>query len=265
MTNHKDNIAVDELLNLGGHRALVTGASGNLGSGIARRLAGAGADIVIHGHSNRRSMAALESELQGTGVTVHSVKADLSIASGVHLLFDAIEKSGPSVDMVVNNAAIQPVLALSDMTCSDWRKVMSANLDSAFAVTQAAVGKLRAAGLGGAIVNIASIEGSDPAAGHAHYSTSKSGMLMFTRSAALEYGPFGIRVNAVSPGLIHREGLESEWPDGVSRWMAKAPLQRLGTDVDVADAVLFLLSPAARWISGTNLLVDGGMSAVSRW
>jgi NAD(P)-dependent dehydrogenase (short-subunit alcohol dehydrogenase family) len=117
----------------------------------------------------------------------------------------------------------------------------------------------------GAIVNIASIEGSDPAAGHAHYSASKSGMLMFTRSAALEYGAFGIRVNAVSPGLIHREGLESEWPDGVSRWTAKAPLERLGTDMDVADAVLFLLSPAARWISGTNLLVDGGMSTVSRW
>jgi NAD(P)-dependent dehydrogenase (short-subunit alcohol dehydrogenase family) len=265
MTNHKDNIAVDGLLDLGGHRALVTGASGNIGSGIARRLAEAGADIVIHGHSNRRSMAALESELQGTGVTVHSVQADLSSASGVHLLFDAVENSGRSVDMVVNNAAIQPVLALSDITGNDWRAVMSANLDSAFAVTQAAVEKLRAANMGGAIVNIASIEGSDPAAGHAHYSASKAGMLMFTRSAALEYGEFGIRVNAVSPGLIRRERLESEWPDGIARWTAKAPLKRLGEAADIADAVLFLLSPASRWISGANLVVDGGMSAVSRW
>jgi NAD(P)-dependent dehydrogenase (short-subunit alcohol dehydrogenase family) len=134
-----------------------------------------------------------------------------------------------------------------------------------FSVTQTAAARLRAAGRGGAVVNIASIEGADPAAGHAHYSTSKSGVLMFTRSAALEYGEFGIRVNAVSPGLIRRERLESEWPDGIARWTSKAPLQRLGEAADVADAVLFLLSPAARWISGANLVVDGGMSTVSRW
>ena len=88
---------------------------------------------------------------------------------------------------------------------------------------------------------------------------------MFTRAAALEYGPDGIRVNAVSPGLIDREGLEDDWPEGVERWRARAPLARLGTANDVADAVLFLSSPAARWISGANLVVDGGMSARSRW
>ena len=88
---------------------------------------------------------------------------------------------------------------------------------------------------------------------------------MFSRAAALEYGPSGIRVNCVSPGLIDRDGLADDWPEGVSRWQDKAPLGRLGTPKDVADAVLFLLSPAARWISGINLVVDGGMSAQSRW
>ena len=128
---------------------------------------------------------------------------------------------------VVNNAAAQPVQPLADMAFDDWRSVLSA--------------------------------------GHAHYATSKAGLIMFTRAAALEYGPRGVRVNCVSPGLVDRAGLADDWPDGVGRWQERVPLGRLGTAKDVADAVLFLLSPAARWISGTNLVVDGGMSAQSRW
>ena len=115
------------------------------------------------------------------------------------------------------------------------------------------------------MVNVASIEGSDPAAGHGHYATSKAGLLMFTRASALEFGGDGIRFNAVSPGLIDRVGLREAWPDGVARWLDESPLGRMGSATDVANAVLFLLSPAAEWISGANLVVDGGMSAVSRW
>jgi len=101
--------------------------------------------------------------------------------------------------------------------------------------------------------------------GHSHYATSKAGLLMLTRAAALEFGSAGIRINCVSPGLIDREGLARDWPDGVARWHDRAPLGRIGSAIDVADAVLFLLSPAARWISGANLIVDGGMSAQNKW
>jgi NAD(P)-dependent dehydrogenase (short-subunit alcohol dehydrogenase family) len=141
--------------------------------------------------------------------------------------------------------------------------MLATNLDAAFLVMQRAAHAW--AGRGGAIVNIASIEALDPAAGHGHYATSKAGLVMLSRAAALEFGSAGIRVNCVSPGLIDREGLARDWPDGVSRWHDRVPLGGLGTPKDVADAVLFLLSPAARWISGTNLVVDGGMSAQSRW
>jgi len=90
-------------------------------------------------------------------------------------------------------------------------------------------------------------------------------VLMHARAAALELGPHGIRVNAVAPGLIDRDGLAEAWPDGVARWQAACPLGRLGTPDDVADAVLFLLSDAARWISGATLTVDGGMLARPTW
>ena len=245
---------VDHLLSLAGETVLVTGSSGNIGRGIARRLAEAGARVVIHYCRDAASANRLADDIAAAAV----VQGRLDDAGSVDALFAACEPT-----MVVNNAAAQPVHPLADMRFDDWRSVLAANLDGPFLVIQRAA---RAWGKrGGAIVNIGSIEGSDPAAGHAHYATSKAGLVMFTRAAALEYGAQGIRINCVSPGLIDRDGLADDWPDGVARWQQRVPLGRLGTAKDVADAVLFLLSPAARWISGTNLVVDGGMSAQSRW
>ena len=249
-----DTLPPDRLLDLGGETVLVTGASGNIGGAIATRLAAAGARVILHCHRNRRFAEALAAKLDAAAV----VQADLADAESVDA---ALSSHAPT--MVVNNAAAQPVATLAAMTPSDWREVLTANLDSAFLVTRRAAETFGERG--GAIVNIASIEGLDPAAGHAHYASSKAGLIMFTRAAALEYGPRGIRVNSVSPGLIDREGLERDWPEGVARWKRRVPLGRLGTPNDVADAVLFLLSPAARWISGANLVVDGGMSAQSKW
>ena len=247
-------IDVHHLLSLAGQTVLVTGASGNIGQGIARRLAEAGARVAIHYHRDSASARSLATELNAD----EPLQADLTNEASVAAMLAAAQPT-----LVVNNAAAQPVEPLTDMSIDAWRAVLAANLDGAFLVTQMAAGAW--GDDGGAIVNIASIEGTDPASGHAHYASSKAGLLMFTRAAALEYGPRGIRINAVSPGLIEREGLADDWPEGVSSWLERAPLGVLGTPQDVADAVLFLLSPAARWISGTNLLVDGGMSAQSRW
>ena len=248
--------AVSKLLDLEGQSILVTGASGNIGQGIARRLNEAGATIIAHCHRNFAAVSALIDSL-GRG---EAVRADLSDEAAVVALFERIHPHG-----VVNNAATQHLHALPGLALDDWRAMQQSTLDSAFLVTQYAAKSWRRQSLAGAIVNIASIEALDPAVGHAHYASSKAGVLMFTRAAALEYGGDDIRVNAVSPGLIDRPGLADEWPQGVQRWQDRVPLGRVGVPNDVADAVLFLLSPAARWISGANLIVDGGMSAQSRW
>ena len=122
--------------------------------------------------------------------------------------------------------------------------MVAANLTSVHLVTQAVARGLRDAGRGGAIVNIASIEASNVAPAHSHYAAAKAGVVMYTKSAARELGPLGIRVNAVSPGLIWRPGLDEAWPQGVSAYTAATPLGRLGRFEDVADACLFLVSAA---------------------
>jgi glucose 1-dehydrogenase len=256
---------IAELLDLRDRRALVTGAGGNIGSGIAKRLAEAGAQVTLHYRTGKASAEAAAREIVACGGSAITVQAELTSEDDVKQLFAILEEQDFLPDCVVNNAALQPVSALLDMALSDWREVMAANFDSAYLVTQAAAAGMRQREAPGSIVNIASIEGMDPAAGHSHYATTKAGLIMFTRACALEYGEYGIRVNSVSPGLIDREGLAKDWPDGVERWLEKAPLRRMGLPNDVADAVLFLVCPAARWITGANLVVDGGMSAQSKW
>jgi NAD(P)-dependent dehydrogenase (short-subunit alcohol dehydrogenase family) len=145
------------------------------------------------------------------------------------------------------------------MTTEEWDRVIDNNMRTTFLCTQAAAQQMIAQGHGGAIINIASIEGESPAPMHSHYNAAKGGILMHTAAAAQELGSHTIRVNAVSPGLIWRPGLDEDWPDGVSRYQKSAPLGRLGLPSDVADACLFLASPAARWITGINLRVDGGV------
>jgi NAD(P)-dependent dehydrogenase (short-subunit alcohol dehydrogenase family) len=248
------------LLDLRERAVLVTGSSSGIGAGIARRLHAAGARVAVHYARGRVAAEMLARELGERACVVHGdVERDAErVCAGVITAFGRI-------DAVVNNAGIQPVTPIQDLSPDDVREMLRVNVEGVVAMTRVAAKHMIARGGGGAIVNVASIEGVQPAAGHSHYAASKAAVLMHSRAAALELGPRGIRVNAVAPGLIDRVGLAQAWPEGVNRWLAACPLGSLGTTNDVADAVLFLLSNAARWISGATLVVDGGMLARPTW
>lgn len=249
---------IDDLLDLRGRVALVTGAGGGIGAAVARRLAEAGADVAVHFRSNETGARATAAtvEAAGTGATI--LQADVTDADQVGRLFRACADALGTPDILVNNAGVYPVSSLLEMDPAEWDEVVRVNLYGVHYCTRAAAAGMVERGRGGAIVNVSSIEGEIPMSGHAHYSAAKAGVAMHTRTAAAELGRHGIRVNAVAPGLIGREGLEDDWPEGVAAWREGCPLGRVGESADVADACLFLLSRAARWITGTTLVVDGG-------
>ncbi|MDN2566661.1 SDR family oxidoreductase [Aquibium sp. A9E412] len=257
---------VADLLDLSGRTALVTGAGGGIGAGIARRLAAAGAAVALHYNASRAAAERLAEEIGAAGGRAAAFAADIADPAACPALLGAVAERLGEPDILVNNAGVQPVEAFEAIAPDSLRAMMDANLGGPFALVQAFAARLAEAGdRPGAVVNIASIEGLQPAPGHSHYAASKAALIMFTRAAAMELGPRGIRVNAVSPGLIHRDGIEEGWPEGVARWRAAAPLGRLGRPEDIGDAVLFLASDAARWITGANLVVDGGVGTRPTW
>lgn len=252
---------VKSLLDFSGKVVMVTGSGGSgIGQGIARRFAEAGARVVVHYRTSAGGARELVSQIQNEGGNAIALQADITQADEVaRLIRDTVATFG-GLDVLVNNAAVQfPLVGLLEMTPAQWDEMMNANLRGVFLCTQHAAQQMIAQGRGGAIVNITSIEAENPAPNHSHYDASKAGIGMYTRASALELASYGIRVNAVAPGLIWREGLEQDWPEGVERWQDRAPLKRLGLPEDVADASLFLASPAARWITGASLTVDGGV------
>ncbi|MFN2125114.1 MAG: SDR family NAD(P)-dependent oxidoreductase [Candidatus Promineifilaceae bacterium] len=259
-------IPIQELLNFSGKVVLVTGSGSGLGRGIALRFGEAGASVVVNYRSREAGAREVVRQIeQGDGTAV-SVQADVSRRDDVERLVETAVMEYGRLDVLINNAGIYPIAPFLDITDEEWEAMIDANLRSVFLCTQVAAKQMINQtridpDISGAIVNIASIEGENPAPMHSHYNAAKGGVLMYTRSSAYELGAQGIRVNAVSPGLIWTEGIEESWPNGVQRWHKAAPLQRLGMPDDVADACLFLTSPAASWITGANLRVDGGVMA----
>ncbi len=240
-----------DMLDLTGRVVIVTGATGGIGAGISERLQLAGATIVTH----RRSGPAQSADLI----------VDLTAADAPDQIVDQVLERHGHIDGLVNNAGIQTLGHFNQLKDDEWREMIEVNLTASHRLTQAVASVMGGQGTGGSIVHIASIEGHQPTELHGHYSVSKAGLIAHAKAAALAYGPSGVRVNTISPGLINRPGLADDWPDGVERWTSSAPLGRMGEPSDIGDACLFLISDLSRWVTGIDLIVDGGVLTRPTW
>ena len=248
---------------LTGKRALVTGSKSGIGFAIAKRLVQAGAEIILHARNDSSEVEAAKIKLAKlANEDISTVFGDFSDPNSCCSLFEAIKKESKPIDILVNNAAIQPVCALADLGPSEISQMLETNLQVPIMMTRYFA---EYSENGGSIVNICSIEGITPAINHSHYAASKAGLINFTKASALELGSKNIRVNSICPGLTDRQNLDKDWPQGVQNWLENVPLKRLGTGEDIANATLFLVSDAASFITGANLIVDGGMECVPGW
>ena len=248
---------------LTGKRALVTGSKSGIGFAIAKRLVQAGAEIILHARNDSSEVEAAKIKLAKlANEDISTVFGDFSDPNSCCSLFEAIKKESKPIDILVNNAAIQPVCALADLGPSEISQMLETNLQVPIMMTRYFA---EYSENGGSIVNICSIEGLTPAINHSHYAASKAGLINFTKASALELGSKNIRVNSICPGLTDRQNLDKDWPQGVQNWLENVPLKRLGTGEDIANATLFLVCDDASFITGANLIVDGGMECVPSW
>ncbi len=244
---------------LNGRIAVVTGAARGIGKAIVLELAAAGATVVINDIGNLDKAEETVREITAAGGRAMVVQADISQAAEVDRLVNTVIQEYGKIDILVNNAGIARDNLLMRMKEADWDTVMNINLKSVFLCTKA-VSRGMLKQRSGAIVNIASVVGIMGNAGQANYAAAKAGIIGFTKSMAKELASRGIRVNAVAPGYIATD-MTAMLPEEVKKEFIKGiPLGRIGSAEDVAKAVLFLVSPAASYMTGQTLSVDGGMA-----
>ena len=241
-----------------GKVALVTGASRGIGRAIALRLAGEGANVVVNYHANAAAATSVGDAIQALGREVCTVQADVARGDDVERLVESSLKAFSRIDVVVNNAGITRDTLLMRMNEDEWDAVLDTNLKSAFLVTKAVLRPMLRQ-RHGRIVNITSISGVIGNAGQANYSASKAGLIGLTRSTAREVASRNITCNAVAAGVIDTEIWQGVPESAIESMLQMIPAGRKGTPEDVAEAVAFLASDAAAYITGQVLNVDGGM------
>jgi NAD(P)-dependent dehydrogenase (short-subunit alcohol dehydrogenase family) len=243
--------------------AIVTGAGAGIGEAIAMRFAEEGARLVLADY-RAEGIDALAAKLSGMGKEAVAAPADISKPEQAKSITDVALEHFGGVDIVVNNAADFTTKSVEDATLEDWQRVLGVNVIGTAMVSKYAVPVMKKRG-GGSIVNIASMSGIIAQQEFVTYNTSKGAILTMTRCMALDLAPFKIRVNSICPGCVFTTATEREWIRmGITKeeWIAKnAPghmLNRIGQPVEVANAVLFLASDEASFITADHLMVDGG-------
>ena len=244
---------------LGGKTALITGAGRGIGRATAVRLAGDGARIAINYKGNTAAAEETKRAVEAAGSQAALIQGDVSVdAEAERVVKEALAFGGGKLDILVNNAGITRDNLLLRMSAEDWDAVLDLNLRAAFLVTKAAMRPMMKQ-RGGRIVNVSSIAGVMGNAGQANYSAAKAGLIAFTKTVAREMASRNITANAVAPGFVPTDLTSIVPKDVQDAMLAQIPLARFGTAEDVANAIAFLASDDASYITGQVLVVDGGM------
>jgi 3-oxoacyl-[acyl-carrier protein] reductase len=242
---------------LSGQVALVTGASRGLGKAIAKSLAAQGASIAVVARSEDALKDTLEA-IRAAGGTAEPFPVDVADSAAVDAAVEKIAARFSKIDILVNNAGVTRDGLLARMTSEAWDTVINTNLKGAFNFTRQ-VGRIMVKQRSGRIVNISSVIGLMGNAGQANYAASKAGLIGFSKSVAKEFASRGITCNVVCPGFIETDMTKDLSEELKKKLLERIPLQRLGQPDDVAGVVEFLCSPAAGYITGQIITVDGGM------
>lgn len=256
-----------DLIRLDGKAALVTGGAKGIGEAISYRLAEAGAAVLVV-DLDGGAAEAVSAHLSGRGWSAQPCVADVSQELEVREAVDQCRSLMGSVDILVNNAGIYPSQSLDAMTVEDFDRVLDVNLKGLYLCTRYAAEAMREQGAGGSIINVTSIDALHPSMiGLAHYDASKHGAWGFTKSSALELAQHGIRVNAIAPGGVMTPGVQALQQQGEGRagsvdaaaaFLEGIPMHRMGTPDEIGAVALFLASDMATYVTGSQLVVDGG-------
>ncbi len=245
-------------LDLTGAVARVTGAGRGIGRGIALALAGAGADVAVNDFADEEACAAVAAEVEALGRRALVVMADVSDEEQVNGMVERVEKELGPLSVVVNNAGITRDNVTMMMDPADFDAVIATHLRGTFLVSKAGARRMFRRRRG-CIINLSSVVGRRGNAGQANYAAAKAGVIGLTKSLAKELGARGVRVNAIAPGYIDTPMTQALPEEARQLIVDNTPLRVIGTTDDVAAAVVFLASPAARFITGVTLPVDGGL------
>ena len=260
-----NQISLQQLINLSGKTAIVTGGAMGIGFGIVRRLAEAGANVVIADFNENAGIVAVK-ELKENGWKAEFIKTDVSDEQNITAATDFAIKTYGGIDILVNNAGIYPQIPVMQMKTADFEKVININLKSVFIFTRAVADVMIKRGKGGKIINITSIDALHPSSvGLAVYDASKHGLWGFTKNTALELAQYNIQVNAIAPGGITTPGtgagrpISSEMEALIKKFLEKIPMKRMGDPDEIGKVALFLASDLSSYMTGSQIVVDGGV------
>lgn len=251
-------------VDLRGRRAIVTGGSRGIGRAIVLGLARNGADVAVVYRQDAEAAESTASAARAFGVRVETIQADASDADSARSVVEQVVGAFGGVEILVNNAGVMTRIPFLEMPAEEWRRILGTNLDGVFLMSQAVARQMVAANIRGAIVNITSVNQTICSPNLSHYVTSKAGAMALTRQMAFELAPYGIRVNAVAPGLTETDINRKDLADPAFREMrlGRIPLQSMADTDDHANAVLFLVSDAAKYVTGDFISPDGGATLI---